>query len=758
MNFSRISVHTSEMKGFRPVVRMVLLLGCSWAAVHLRMHSAKRYGAVIDQYKPYHQLRATQAASQSVDGFRFDDRAWYPYGYPSKPEEKPMSSQGLVATSLFVHRVSLAVVGKLFTLYDVCVFLPPLSSVLSVFAAYAFAKEIALSGRDPDGILGLQDKVFIDVTTMSAAFFVGVAPGLVLKSVAGLYDSECLGIWLLLMASYFWVGAVNRGSKLWATGVALVISYLSSVWSEGMTFFVITTSVHVFVLCLSGKYSKRLYVSYTTAVLLSVVSTFAFLDFSVLNMALGFICACTLALVQAARHLQLSAHSITMSASVGAALAVCAGFAVIFFSEYANPISTLSSLVAGSTSEHRPTTWGQFFLDLHLLALLFPSGLYYCIHAPSDGRSFLAVQGLAGMLIASFMVSKITLFIPAACLLGALSIGEHVATQVVLIAGAVDTMDALRLADDTDSIDEDNKVSTTSLTNRMKKAIAKVERRRKEVEHERQTHTISAVISGFLLIGLSFFVVLFWWHSNWVASEVYSMPSIVVPARRNDGGEVVFDDFREAYGWLRDNTVNDAKVLAWWDYGYQLNSLANRTTLVDNAASVLARQEAPGQMRSLQVANVARIMVSTEARAHELLHSLGVEYVMVVFGGVTGYAFDDMSNFQLMAKIASAGFSEEIEADAFYTKVKRVGTRKKRRRFSLGKGAPDAVTQSLVYRLSYSNFALMQTDVDKSSGYDRVRKLKVATPVTELTHFEEMLTTEHWLVRIYKVRPKLGAL
>ena len=96
------------------------------------------------------------------------------------------------------------------------------------------------------------------------------------------------------------------------------------------------------------------------------------------------------------------------------------------------------------------------------------------------------------------------------------------------------------------------------------------------------------------------------------------------------------------------NVFDDAKVLAWWDYGYQLNSLANRTTLVDNAASVLAQQEAPGRMRSLQVANVARIMVSNEARAHELLNSLGVEYVMVVFGGVTGYASDDMSNFPLI--------------------------------------------------------------------------------------------------------------
>ena len=31
------------------------------------------------------------------------------------------------------------------------------------------------------------------------------------------------------------------------------------------------------------------------------------------------------------------------------------------------------------------------------------------------------------------------------------------------------------------------------------------------------------------------------------------------------------DDYREAYHWLRDNTPEDTRVLAWWDYGYQLS-------------------------------------------------------------------------------------------------------------------------------------------------------------------------------------------
>ena len=42
------------------------------------------------------------------------------------------------------------------------------------------------------------------------------------------------------------------------------------------------------------------------------------------------------------------------------------------------------------------------------------------------------------------------------------------------------------------------------------------------------------------------------------------------------GSRIIFDDFREAYWWLRMNTAEDAKVMSWWDYGYQITAMANR--------------------------------------------------------------------------------------------------------------------------------------------------------------------------------------
>lgn len=40
----------------------------------------------------------------------------------------------------------------------------------------------------------------------------------------------------------------------------------------------------------------------------------------------------------------------------------------------------------------------------------------------------------------------------------------------------------------------------------------------------------------------------------------------------------------------------------------------------------------------------------------------------------------------------------------------------------------------------------------KPSGYDRVRNMEIGNKDFELNTLEEAYTTEHWLVRIYKVK------
>ena len=66
---------------------------------------------------------------------------------------------------------------------------------------------------------------------------------------------------------------------------------------------------------------------------------------------------------------------------------------------------------------------------------------------------------------------------------------------------------------------------------------------------------------AYMFVGMmTCFLISYTFHCTWVTSEAYSSPSIVLSARSHDGSRIIFDDFREAYWWLRMNTPEDAKV------------------------------------------------------------------------------------------------------------------------------------------------------------------------------------------------------
>jgi len=135
-----------------------------------------------------------------------------------------------------------------------------------------------------------------------------------------------------------------------------------------------------------------------------------------------------------------------------------------------------------------------------------------------------------------------------------------------------------------------------------------------------------------LLVGAFYLLSRYVTQCTWVTSEAYSSPSIVLAARGAYGDRVIFDDYREAYYWLRQNTPAGGKVISWWGYGYQITAMGNRSVIVDN-----------NTWNNTHIATVERAMASYEDEAYEIMRSLDVDYVLVVFGGVTGYSSDDIN-------------------------------------------------------------------------------------------------------------------
>ena len=45
-------------------------------------------------------------------------------------------------------------------------------------------------------------------------------------------------------------------------------------------------------------------------------------------------------------------------------------------------------------------------------------------------------------------------------------------------------------------------------------------------------------------------------------------------------------DWIDATQWLREHTPSDSIIFSWWDWGYYIQTLGERTTLADNSTLI----------------------------------------------------------------------------------------------------------------------------------------------------------------------------
>ncbi len=108
------------------------------------------------------------------------------------------------------------------------------------------------------------------------------------------------------------------------------------------------------------------------------------------------------------------------------------------------------------------------------------------------------------------------------------------------------------------------------------------------------------------------------------ASKFYavqiSQPSLMFQTRLNNGESVIVDDYVVGYKWIKDHTPPDSRVLSWWDYGYQIAGIANRTTLAD------------GNTWNLEhIALIGKILTSSQPEVRILVFSPSLHFSSRVF-------------------------------------------------------------------------------------------------------------------------------
>lgn len=647
---------------------------------------------------------------------------------------------------------------------EVCVFTGPLFSAFTALATYALMKEVRGPGAG-----------------LASALLISMVPSYISRSVAGSYDLEAVAIFALVLVFYLYIKTLNTGSLVWATALFLGYLYMVASWG-GYSFIVNLLPIHCLACIVFGRISSRLYVAYAPFVVLGALAALNIpvIGFNAVLMSEHFASFIVFGILHVALALQY-AKSVLPPRVYAAGVKLLWGLgtlivgtlvAVVIAYVSASPTfgwtgRSLSLLdptyaskyipIIASVSEHQPPAWASYFTDLHIAGILAPAGLLACFRPLTDASLFMLLYGVTAVYFSGVMVRLMLVLAPAACCLGGLGLSELLTYIFASIAPPTNTAAENSIAAEeekqqqatrSDSFGSDKgaagsgggsskqqkKVGSSSSLHKAAVSAAAASKTKKKGSTKSSSsssgYPLPRDVAAMALVGVFLLLASYVKHTVYVSGELYSAPSIVLQSKRSDGSVKIYDDFREAYAWMRFNTAPDAKFASWWDYGYQTTGMANRTVLVDN-----------NTWNNTHIATMAKALASTEKKGWQILKSLDVDYIFVVFGGLIGYPSDDINKFLWMIRIANGVFPEVKESDFL-----GAGSH-----YRVDEHASKTMLNSLMYRLSYYRFAEVGALYGTAAGHDRVRNAEIGLSDFSLKYFEEAFTSEHWMMRVYRV-------
>eukprot|EP00918_Siedleckia_nematoides_P064012 GHVU01139245.1.p1 GENE.GHVU01139245.1~~GHVU01139245.1.p1 ORF type:complete len:689 (+),score=133.13 GHVU01139245.1:274-2340(+) len=568
------------------VIETLILALIFLLCTSVRLFSVLRYESVIHEFDPYFNFRTTRylAAEGYYEFWNwFDIGSWYPLGRVIGQTLFP----GLMTTAATAKYV-LGLAGIVVDIKDVCVFTAPIVSGFCAISGYLITKEI--TNQSGAGLL--------------TGLFLGLSPSYMSRSVAGSYDNEAVAIFALVFSFYTFVRAVRSATVFSALLSAFAYAYMVSCWG-GYVF--VTNTISIFaaaVICL-GKLTPRHYVAYCVWYVLGTLlcMNIPFVGFNAVRSSEHLASHAVFIVVNV---MFLWGHMPSVLPHIDPRRALRGVFSVgivatvllfLFFTLSGRTAWSGRSMtlldptyaskyipIIASVSEHQPPTWSSFLFDLHLPILLFPAGVFIAFHRRSDGLLFAGLYGVLSVYFAGVMVRLMLVLAPAACILGgvALSAALTVAVRYIRLP-YLNSRVALK----------------TKLSGSRARGLS---------------ITIAIAVFGFL----AHVTLMYVYHATWASAAAYSHPSIVLSSRTRSGERVMQDDFREAFYWFRKNTHPDARLMSWWDYGYQSCTMGNRTVLVDN-----------NTWNNTHIATVGKAMASSEEKAYPILQRLDVDYVFV---------------------------------------------------------------------------------------------------------------------------------
>lgn len=593
-----------------------------------------QWGFQLSEFDPHMHYRL---ASHMVDnGFTswttwIDTMTWYPQGLNVANSLFP----GLAATAAVFYQVASALnlaPGPIYSsetyhpltadpLFNFCIIFPVIMATFTVFVIY-------LLGRD---IGGKEVGLF-------SALFLALSSSYISRTSFGFFDDETVGIFGLLLFIFFFLRSIDskrspRSSIAYAVAGGLSLGYLFASWGAARYGLGITL-VFVFAMLLLKRYSTRLFISYTTTFVVSLL-----IAVNIPRLGTKFLTEPTvMAVVGVFLVLCIFEFSKRITVPKNKLLFVVgflAGIVILFV--VLSQLGLIGSLEAKlwatvfpgerigdtpiqqlvqSVQEHKPATWGSFYYDLGVGILFVPVGLYFAVQNPTNRNVFLVVFGLTSIYFASSLVRLNLLLAPALSILWALALVQMIKPFVTIL-----------------------REGPTIPRRKM--------RFRPRVGKE---FSAGFIVLMFILLTATFVMPSSGSTQPRVIQRAWSPTTIAassLPVRAN------IPDWLNALNYIRIDIPDDAVVLSWWDYGYWISAIGNKTTLADN-----------GTVNSTQISLIGKFFMSDETSAMEIIDDfnsrgeLKITHVLIYItfatqDGTTTYdaGYGDEGKWRWMAKI-----------------------------------------------------------------------------------------------------------
>ena len=599
----------------RTIIITLALAAIFSAALIMRIYPAK-YGFFINEFDPYFDYYATDFLVQHfdekgllgmLDYFSWiDTQTWYPEG-----RNVAFSSQvGLHFAGALLYIITRSIIGISITLYDFIVLFPVIIGSFTTLAMYLLVKRISNSSA---GLL--------------AALVIAFSPPIIQRGALGWFKSEPLALFLIILGSYFFLTIYNenvsRQGLILRAGIAgFLLGFANTAWGGS--------------LYLSAVFGALLFISpflkvdlRRTVYLGSVFVAFNLISSSIFprpgpSMIMGpggMALLGGLLFVVIAYGIKRTVDASVYFRSLMKVIFVFAliGLIVLSFGTVTslslryetvmNPFLKSAEPLVESVAEHQSPTGEDFLTSYFSLLFLAGFGIIMMLRRRSIGAGYTLIFALGAIYIsASFARLMVFSSIAFAILAG---IGLHELSSAILRPGGVSSL--------------------------------KKKFRIRELRSEFKIVFVLFMISIISLPVIYPAQIREFSSNSWL--ETADIPVSIASASTNFRADI--PDWREALSWIKYSTPpfqsdgTPTVFAAWWDYGYWIAVMGNRTSLADNAT-----------INTTRISTIGKMFMSEETESIEVLNDLKANYVVIY---VVGQTFTLAESGQRLYLLGSSG-------------------------------------------------------------------------------------------------------